>query len=75
LVTENDKQIESWLEQVKDWTKDTTLSEQDKDHQIRILVEQIRDRLDDPKADFTDMYVDDVMHRLTELVGIDSLPD
>ena len=75
MATENDKQIESWLEQVRDLNNDRTLSEQDKEHQLKGLVEQIRDRLDDPKLNFTDAYLDDVMYRLTELIGIDSLPD
>jgi hypothetical protein len=75
LSTENDKQIEFWLEQVKEFKNDSTLSEQDKDGQIKGLVEQIRDRLDDPKSNFTDMYVEDVMNKLTELIGIESLPD
>jgi hypothetical protein len=75
LATENDKQIELWLEQVRDFKYDTTLSEQGKEHQLKGLVEQIRDRLDDPKSNFTDAYVDHVMNRLTELIDVDSLPD
>ena len=75
MATENDKQIESWLEQVRDFKNDSTIAEQDKKHQFEDLVEQIRNRLDDLKLNFSDAYVEDVMNRLTELIGIDSLPD
>ena len=38
------------------------------------LEEQIKDRLEDQNLNFEDEYMEDVMRRLVDLRGLDSLP-
>lgn len=74
MPTQKDEQIEFWLDQVKEILSDTSRTKQEKEPDLDDLEEQIKDRLDDPNLNFSDDYVDDVMSRITNLRGIDSLP-
>ena len=75
MTAEPDEQIEFWLRQLKDMNNNSSRSKQEKKQEIEKLREQIRNRLDDQNSNFTDRYVEDVMKRLTDIIGIDSLPD
>ena len=70
---QSDEQIEFWLNEIKKIvnhcarSKETTAILDD-------LEEHIKDRLEDPNLNFEDEYIEDVMKRLVDLRGIDSLP-
>jgi len=70
---QSDEQIEFWLKEIKKIvnrgarSKETVAKPDD-------LEEHIKDRLEDPNLNFEDEYIEDVMKRLVDLRGIDSLP-
>ena len=70
---QSDEQIEFWLNEIMKIvnhgarTKETVAKLDD-------LEEHIKDRLEDPNLNFEDEYIEDVMKRLVDLRGIDSLP-
>ena len=70
----SDEQIEFWVAQMKGIDKDDSLSKEQKESDLDDLEEQIKDRLDDSTFNFEDEYIADVMGKLTDLRGIDSLP-
>jgi len=70
-----DEQIEFWLNQMKEIVNDHSRPEKQKASDLDDLEEQIKDRLDDLKLNFEDEYIEDVMGRLVELRGLDSLPN
>ena len=70
----SDEQIEFWVAKMKGIGKDHSLSEVQKESNLDDLEEQIKDRLDDSKLNFEDEYMADVMARLADLRGLDSLP-
>lgn len=74
MSTQKDEQIEFWLNQVKEILNDRGRAKQQKGRDLDDLEEQIKDRLDDLNLNFTDDYIEDVMKRLTDLRGVDSLP-
>lgn len=49
-------------------------SERQKESDLDDLEEQIKDRLEDQNLNFEDEYMEDVMRRLVDLRGLDSLP-
>lgn len=59
---------------MKGTAKDNSLSEEQKESDLDDLEEQIKDKLDDPILNFEDEYMADVMGRLADLRGLDSLP-
>jgi hypothetical protein len=73
---QSDEQIEFCLNQVKEIVNDNdhSRSKKQKASELDDLEEQIKDRLQDPNLNFEDEYIEDVMRRLVELRGIDSLP-
>ena len=71
---QSDEQIESWLNHVKDIVKDHSRHIKQKAPELDNLEEHIKDRLEDPNLNFEDDYIEDVMKRLVDLRGIDSLP-
>jgi hypothetical protein len=70
----SDEQIESWVNQMKGVVKDHNRSKEQKESDLDDLEEQIKDRLDDSNLNFEDEYIADVMGRLADLRGLDSLP-
>ena len=74
MSTQKDEQIESWLNQINELLKESSRTKQQKEMDVDTLEELIKDRLDDPNLNFTDEYIEDVMSRLTDLRGLDSLP-
>jgi predicted house-cleaning noncanonical NTP pyrophosphatase (MazG superfamily) len=70
----SDKQIESWVNQMKGIVKDHGRSKEQKESDLDDLEEQIKDRLEDQNLNFGDDYMEDVMRRLVDLRGLDSLP-
>jgi len=70
----SDEQIEYWIAMMKGITKDDRLSKEQKESDLDDLEEKIKDRLDDSTFNFEDEYIADVMGKLTDLRGIDSLP-
>ena len=70
----SDEQIEYWLAMMKGITKDDSLSKEQKESDLDDLEEQIKDRLDDSTYNFEDEYIADVMGKLADLRGLDSLP-
>ena len=70
----SDEQIESWVNQMKGIVKDHSRSKEQKESDLDELEEQIKDRLDDLNLNFEDEYIADVMGRLVDLRGLDSLP-
>ena len=70
----SDEQIEYWLDMMKGITKDDGLSMEQKESDLDDLEEQIKDRLGDLNLNFEDEYIVDVMGRLADLRGLDSLP-
>ena len=70
----SDEQIEYWLAMMKGITKDDSLSKEQKESDLDDLEEQIKDRLDDSTYNFEDEYIADVMGRIADLKGLDSLP-
>ena len=59
---------------MKGIAKDRGLSKDQKESDLDDLEEQIKDRLDDSNFNFEDEYIADVMGRLADLRGLDSLP-
>jgi 3-hydroxyacyl-CoA dehydrogenase len=74
MSTQKDEQIESWLNQINELLKESSRTKQQKEMDVDTLEELIKDRLDDSNLNFTDEYIEDVMSRLTDLRGLDSLP-
>jgi hypothetical protein len=74
MSTQKDEQIESWLNQINELLKESSRTKQQKKMDVDTLEELIKDRLDDSNLTFTDEYIEDVMSRLTDLRGLDSLP-
>ena len=70
----SDEQIEYWVARMKGIAKDQSLSKEQKESDLDDLEEQIKDRLDDSNFNFEDEYIADVMGRLADLRGLDSLP-
>ena len=70
----SDEQIEYWVARMKGIVKDHSLSKEQKASDLDDLEEQIKDRLGDLILNFEDEYIEDVMRRLAELRGLDSLP-
>ena len=70
----SDEQIEYWIAMMKEITKDDSLSKDQKESDLDDLEEQIKDRLDDSTYNFEDEYIAEVMGKLTDLRGLDSLP-
>ena len=70
----SDEQIEYWVARMKGIAKDRGLSKDQKESDLDDLEEQIKDRLDDSNFNFGDEYIADVMGRLADLRGLDSLP-
>ena len=70
----SDEQIEYWVARMKGIVKDRSLSKDQKESDLDDLEEQIKDRLDDSNFNFEDEYIADVMGRLADLRGLDSLP-
>jgi hypothetical protein len=70
----SDEQIEFWVAKMKGIGKDHRLSEEQKESNLDDLEEQIKDRMDDSKLNFEDEYIADVMGRLVDIRGLDSLP-
>ena len=70
----SDEQIEYWISMMKGITKDDNLSKDQKESDLDDLEEQIKDRLDDSTYDFDDEFIADVMGKLVDLRGLDSLP-
>ena len=71
----SDEQIEYWVARMKDIAKDQSLSKEQKESDLDDLEEQIKDRLDDSTLNFEDEYIADVMGKLANLRGLDSLPN
>ena len=70
----SDEQIEYWLAMMKGITKDDSQSKEQKESDLDDLEEQIKDRLDDSTYNFEDEYMAEVMGKLADLRGLDSLP-
>lgn len=70
---QSDEQIESWLNEIKKIVNDNARSKETAS-KLDDLEEHIKDRLEDPNLNFEDEYIEDVMKRLVDLRGIDSLP-
>jgi hypothetical protein len=70
----SDEQIEYWIAMMKGIAKDHSLSKKQKESDLDDLEEQIKDRLDDSSLNFEDEYIADVMGRIADLRGLDSLP-
>lgn len=70
----SDEQIEYWFARMKGISKDDRLSKEQKESDLDDLEEQIKDRLGDQILNFEDEYIEDVMRRLADLRGLDSLP-
>ena len=70
----SDEQIEYWVARMKGIAKDRGLSKDQKESDLDYLEEQIKDRLDDSNLNFEDEYMADVIGRLADLRGMDSLP-
>ena len=71
----SDEQIEYWVARMKEIAKDQSLSKEQKESDLDDLEEQIKDRLDDSTLNFEDEYIADVMGKLADLRGLDSLPN
>jgi hypothetical protein len=71
---QSDEQIEYWIDMMKGISKDDSISKDQKESDLDDLEEQIKDRLDDSTYNFEDEYIADVMGRLVDLRGLDSLP-
>ena len=70
---QSDEQIEFWLNRMNEIAKHSR-SERQKESDLDDLEEQIKDRLEDQNLNFEDEYMEDVMRRLVDLRGLDSLP-
>jgi dsDNA-specific endonuclease/ATPase MutS2 len=75
MPTQKDEQIEFWLNQMGEILKDRSRTEQQIERGLDDLEERIKDRLEVPDLDFADEYIEDVIIRLTDLRGTDSLPN
>ena len=75
MTAQKDEQIEFWLNQMREILKDRSRTEQQKERGLDDLEERIKDRLEVPDLNFADEYIQDVMSRLTDLRGTDSLPN
>ena len=71
---QSDEQIEYWLAMMKGITNDDSLSKEQKESDLDDLEEQMKDRLYDSTHNFEDEYIADVMGRIADLRGLDSLP-
>ena len=71
---QSDEQIEYWVARMKGILKDHSLSKEQKESDLDDLEEQIKDRLDDSTFNFEDEYIADVMGKIADLRGLDSLP-
>jgi hypothetical protein len=71
---QSDEQIEYWIDMMKGISKDNSISKDQKESDLDDLEEQIKDRLDDSTYNFEDEYIADVMGRIADLRGLDSLP-
>ena len=71
---QSDEQIEFWINQIKEIKNDSSRTNSEKKSELDDLEEQIKDRLEDSNLNFKDDYIENVMIRLTDLRGIDSLP-
>jgi len=60
---------------MKGIAKDDSLSKEQKESDLDDLDEQIKDRLDDSSLNFEDEYIADVMGKVADLRGLDSLPN
>jgi len=60
---------------MKGIAKDDSLSKEQKESDLDDLDEQIKDRLDDSSLNFEDEYIADVMGKVDDLRGLDSLPN
>ena len=60
---------------MKGISKDDSLSKEQKESDLDDLEEQIKDRLDDSSLNFEDEYIADVMGKVDDLRGLDSLPN
>ena len=69
----SDEQIEYWIAMMKGISKDNSLSKEQKESDLDDLEDQIKDRLDDSTFNFEDEYIADVMGKLADLRGLDSL--
>lgn len=70
---QSDEQIEFWLNRMNEIAKHSR-SEKQIESDLDDLEEQIKDRLEDQNLNFEDEYIADVMGRLVDLRGLDSLP-
>jgi 3-hydroxyacyl-CoA dehydrogenase len=75
MTAQKDEQIEFWLNQMREILKDRGRTEQQKERGLDDLEERIKDRLEVPDLNFADEYIEDVVSRLTDLRGTDSLPN
>lgn len=75
MTAQKDEQIEFWLNQMREILKDRSRTGQQKERGLDDLEERIKDRLEIPDLNFADEYIEDVMSRLTDLRGTDSLPN
>ena len=71
---QSDEQIEFWINHIKEIKNDSSRTNSEKKSEQDDLEEQIKDRLEDSNLNFKDDYIENVMIRLTDLRGIDSLP-
>ena len=71
---QSDEQIEFWIATMKGIFKDHGISKKQKESDLDDLEEQIKDRLDDSKLNFENDYIADVMGRIADLRGLNSLP-
>ncbi len=73
---QSDEQIEIWVAQMIGIVKEKdSLSKEQKESDLDDLEEQIKDRLDDSNLNFEDEYIAEVMAKLADLRGLDSLPE
>ena len=70
---QSDEQIEFWLNRMNEIAKHSRSGKQI-ESDLDDLEEQIKDRLEDQNLNFEDEYIADVMGRLVDLRGLDSLP-
>jgi hypothetical protein len=70
---QSDEQIEFWLNEIKKIVNHGIRSRETA-AKLDDLEEHIKDRLEGPNLNFEDEYIEDVMKRLVDLRGIDSLP-
>jgi hypothetical protein len=71
---QRDEQIEFWISQMKEIVNDSSRTRVEEKSYLDDLEEQIKDRMDDPKLKFEDEYLQDVMGRVVDIRGVESLP-